>query len=176
MTRKNTSERFTIPMDRIEQLQDVQSWHVLDFIPFQPKSAEFLDFERFLETGQYVEDFSQRICFIALTLIVEREAEVLFLTESEAFFETHPELKPFRNLRQLSYKQLWKIIHDVIVNELSSVCIFFAKEDVLMNVDGALRVTLYNANSDFLHTVNLLAHRNGLFLKHHGSDGNVTLL
>ncbi|XCB30393.1 hypothetical protein RQN30_02980 [Arcanobacterium hippocoleae] len=45
-----------------------------------------------------------------------------------------------------------------------------------MSIDGALQVALYNARGEFLHTVNLLAQRNGLFVKHHGSDGKVTLL
>lgn len=114
--------------DRMETLIDAESWYVLDFIPFQPQGADFLEYERFLETGDYIEDFAKRICFIALTLVAEYEAEVICLTESEAFFGIHPELKPGENLRQLSYERLWAIIYDVIVNELSSVHIFFAKK------------------------------------------------
>lgn len=163
-------------LERMDMLIEADSWHVLDFIPFQPKSTEFLAYERFLETSDYVKGFADQVCFIALTLVCEFEADTICLTENEAFFEMHPELKPFENLRQLPYKQLWEIIHDVIVCELSSVQIFFAKHDVLVSIDGALQVTLYNASDDFLHAVNLLAQRNGLFLKHHGSDGNVTLL
>lgn len=179
MTDKNLSQHSEITeivKARIETLSGADSWHVLDFIPFQPQGADFLEYERFLETGDYVKSFADRICFIALTLVAEYEAETICLTESEAFFETHPELEPNVNLRRLLYERLAEIIQDVIVHELSSVQIFFAKHDVLLSIDGALRVTLYNASGDFLHTVNLLAGRNGLFVKHHASDGQVTLL
>lgn len=161
---------------RIETLIEAESWHVLDFIPFQPQGADFLKYERFLETSDYVKDFADRICFIALTLVSEYQADAICLTEGESFFEQHPTLKPFENLRQLPYEQLWTIIRDVIVSELSSIQIFFAKEDVLIGIDGALSVTLYNANEEFLHTVDQLAQRNGLYVKYRDSDGTITLL
>lgn len=163
-------------LERMNVLSGADSWHVLDFIPFQPQGADFLEYERFLETGDYVKSFADRICFIVLTLASEYEAETICLTESEAFFELHPELEPNVNLRHLPYERLAEIIRDVIACELSSVQIFFPKHDVLISIDGALQVTLYNASGDFLHTVNLLAGRNGLFLKNHASDGQVTLL
>lgn len=177
MTDKDTLEHLEITeISSIEMLAAADSWHVLDFIPFQPQGADFLEYERFLETGDFVKSFADRICFIALTLAAEYEAETICLTESEAFFQEHPDLKPFDNIRRLPYERLAEIIRDVIVHELSSVQILFAKHDVLISIDGALQVTLYNANSNFLHTVNLLAERNGLFVKHHDSDGKITLL
>ncbi|XCB30394.1 hypothetical protein RQN30_02985 [Arcanobacterium hippocoleae] len=123
-----TQDQFSgIPKEfasRMEVLIEADSWHVLDFIPFQPQGADFLKYERFLETSDYVKDFAERICFITLTLVSEYEAEAICLTESEAFFEISPELKPFANLRHLLYEQLYAIIRDVIVHELSSVQIF----------------------------------------------------
>ena len=111
-------------LERMDMIIEADSWHVLDFIPFQPKSTEFLAYERFLETSDYVKGFADRVCFIALTLVCEFEAETMCLTESEAFFEIHPELKPLENLRHLPYERIAEIIRDVIACELSSVQIF----------------------------------------------------
>lgn len=160
-------------LDRMDVLIEADSWHVLDYIPFQPKGADYLEYERFLGTRDYVKGFADRICFIVLTLVAEYEAGMICLTESEAFFEIHPELKPFENLRHLPYDQLDRIIRDVIVNELSSVQVFFPQQDVLISIDGALRVALYNASGEFLENTRLLGEANGLFLIHHAADGSV---
>ncbi|WP_353061663.1 hypothetical protein [Arcanobacterium hippocoleae] len=123
MTSNEETDRMNDFLSHIDQIQESSSWHVLDFIPFQPKNPDFLHYEQFLETGNYVQDFARRICFISLTLIAEYEAK-LYLTENETFFKLHPDLKPLHNIRELPYQKLDEIIKEVIVNDLSSLQIF----------------------------------------------------
>nr|WP_169773588.1 hypothetical protein [Mobiluncus mulieris] len=159
---------------RIEELHESESWHFLDYVPFHAVGDDILTYDSFLRNSPYLERFANQIGFIALTLVAEYPA-VMILTEEDEFFKTHPDLKPEVNIRDLSFEQLNAIIHDVIVQDLSSVQILFPEQDTLLDIAGELQVALYNASGTFLHNIRLLAQRNGLFLMYHAEDDSIYL-
>lgn len=150
----------------IDLLQELEDYYYIDYIPYHPTDANYLELEEYFEEN-YLPEYAKKIVRIALKLIYFYECEI-FLTENTKKVELKYNI-PFNvNIRDNGPEKIAYIIEQVILKDFSSVQILFSTPLFLMSINGGFSVAIYQPSDKVIQILQSLVTQEGLFLKHTG--------
>lgn len=158
----------------IENLQDLDEYYYIDFIPYETSDVHFLELEEYFETS-YLPLYAEKISRIALKLIYFYQCEI-YLTESPIPDNLEHEISFNVNIRDSSPDKLAYIIKKIVSLDFSSVQILFSKPQFLMSINGGFAVPFYQLTDEVLQILQKLVSQEGLFLKFRNSTGERILM
>ncbi|WP_143320955.1 hypothetical protein [Clostridium sp. HBUAS56010] len=158
----------------IENLQDLDEYYYIDFIPYETSDVHFLELEEYFETS-YLPLYAEKISRIALKLIYFYLCEI-YLTESPIPVDLEHEISFNVNIRNSSPDKLAYIIKKIVSMDFSSVQILFSEPQFLMSINGGFLVSFYQLTDEVLQILQKLVSQEGLFLKFRNSTGERILM
>ncbi|WP_143322580.1 hypothetical protein [Clostridium sp. HBUAS56010] len=153
----------------IENLQDLDEYYYIDFIPYETSDVHFLELEEYFETS-YLPLYAEKISRIALKLIYFYQCEI-YLTESSIPDNLEQEISFNVNIRNTSPDKLANIIKQIVSMDFSSVQILFSEPHFLVSIDGGFSVSFYEPTDEVVLLLQKLVSQEGLFLKYRNSTG-----
>lgn len=153
----------------IENLQDLNEYYYIDFIPYETSDVHFLELEEYFEST-YLPIYAEKVSRIALKLIYFYQCQI-YLTESPIPDDLEHEIFFNVNIRNSSPDKLAYIIKKIVTLDFSSVQVLFTEPQFLMSIDGGFSVGFYQLTDEVLQIVQKLVLQEGLFLKYRNSTG-----
>lgn len=148
----------------IDKLQTETAPYYIDFLPQRVESTRYFDLEEyFLE--KYLFNYSAKISKIIIELISYYNTEI-YLTEFPNTQENvqYKELC-YKNIRNMSFTEIDKIIRLVIEKDLSSVQVYFTDYQFVISINGEFSVDIYGAENEQLSLISQLVNQENLYLK-----------
>lgn len=151
--------------ERIDELQMLDEFYYIDYVPYETYGAKFLELETFFEKT-YIHSFAKKVARIALKLIYYYPCEGIYLS-SVPIKPASPkyQFNFNKNLLDSSPKKLTYFMKQIITKDFSSVQILFSEPVFLISFNGGFSNAIYQPTAEVLELLKLLTKQEGLFLK-----------
>ena len=158
----------------IDKLQENESYHYIDYIPYNPENPNYLDLEEYFQKI-YLLDFAEKIIRIMLKLIWCYPCHI-FLTKTMNLDSSCGDILAFSDIGKKSPEQLACIIKRVILDDFSYMNFFIPDTQSLVTIGGEFSVAMYNMSENMITLLKLLCQQEGLFLKYRNEKGERILI
>ena len=158
MNKDNSTEML------IEALLQSNNWYIISpFHCIYGAESDFSELEDYL-IKNYIHTFSDKVSMIVLKMICLYPAYI----ELTEFYPEYPpaplHLVEYTNIRDIGLENIAKMIEYIVIQGGTSMNIYFADFNSLIQISSGFDLVVYSSNQEFLKNLQTLVNMEGLYM------------